>query len=80
MNDPSGGPIHVELPVSGAKRTTFSRTREGSSPRTMATCSQVAIVPEYRVQGGWTKAFTACPTDRRGSLQARALCRLHDHL
>jgi hypothetical protein len=27
MNDPSGGPIHVELPVSGAKRTTFSRTR-----------------------------------------------------
>jgi alkanesulfonate monooxygenase SsuD/methylene tetrahydromethanopterin reductase-like flavin-dependent oxidoreductase (luciferase family) len=32
MNDPSGGPIHVELPVSGAKRTTFSRTREGSSP------------------------------------------------
>jgi alkanesulfonate monooxygenase SsuD/methylene tetrahydromethanopterin reductase-like flavin-dependent oxidoreductase (luciferase family) len=67
MNDPSGGPRRV------------ARQR-GEADDVQPHPRGLLAVPEYRVQGGWTKTFTACPADRRGSLQAWALCRLHDHL
>src|SRR5207249_3404911 len=68
----------ASLPLSGWNRSVVRQRGEADDVQTHP--RGLLAVPEYRVRGGWTKTFTACPTDWRGSLQARAVCRLHDHL